>query len=180
MEILKILIGEHNLISRMRDLMDYELNRIQEHATIDTDFIIKSVDFIKTYADKCHHGKEENILFKELKEKNLKEDDRKDLQELIEEHIYERNLVSSLINAEEEYARGFITGVEEITKYLEKLIAFFPIHIKHEEDDFFIRSMDYFSKDDRKKLLGKFYKYDRKLIHEKYRKITDDLELRQS
>jgi len=36
-----------------------------------------AVDFIVTYADRTHHGKEEDILFRDLQDKNLLEADRR-------------------------------------------------------------------------------------------------------
>ena len=41
-----------------------------EFAFVDPVFIDTAVDFIHTYADRCHHGKEEDILFKALAAKD--------------------------------------------------------------------------------------------------------------
>jgi len=47
---------------------------ITETKEVDPNFIDTVVDFFKTYADRCYHGKEEDILFKKLATKNLKQD----------------------------------------------------------------------------------------------------------
>ena len=56
------LMIEHREIERLIALMQKEGDRIKEDKLTDVDFIDDCIDFIKTYADRCHHGKEENIL----------------------------------------------------------------------------------------------------------------------
>ena len=70
------LMIEHRLIERMIRLLDQENTRIRENigvlpefAFVNAKFIDAAVDFIKTYADQVHHGKEEDILFTALLEK---------------------------------------------------------------------------------------------------------------
>ena len=66
------LMIEHRLIERMIELMRLERESMSKHAKADTHFIEHAVDFIRTYADKCHHGKEEDILFRQLMDKKAK------------------------------------------------------------------------------------------------------------
>ncbi len=54
------------------------------------EFIDSAVDFISVYADRCHHGKEEEILFRDLAKKKMNEEDTRIMNELIEEHIWGR------------------------------------------------------------------------------------------
>ena len=65
---------EHRLIERMISLMAKERDRMEASKKADPSFIDTIVDFIRTYADHCHHGKEENILFRELTKKDLSRD----------------------------------------------------------------------------------------------------------
>jgi hemerythrin-like domain-containing protein len=63
------LMKEHRLIERLIISMEKELGRMKRDKTADVVYIDKAVDFIRVYADRCHHGKEEEILFKSLSEK---------------------------------------------------------------------------------------------------------------
>jgi len=63
------LMIEHRLIERMIKLMDKASKKMQKQDNADLNFIDIAVDFIKIYADRCHHGKEEDILFKALTKK---------------------------------------------------------------------------------------------------------------
>ena len=52
------LMWEHRLIEKMLRLFEGEIKRISELNRLDTVFIDTAVDFIRTYADRTHHGKE--------------------------------------------------------------------------------------------------------------------------
>jgi Uncharacterized conserved protein len=53
---------EHRLIMRMISLIDKEVKKIDKFNMVDQSFIDIVVDFIKTFADRTHHGKEEDLL----------------------------------------------------------------------------------------------------------------------
>jgi len=60
---------EHRLIEKMVALAGSEARKIRESRRVDPLFIDTAVDFIRTYADRTHHGKEEEILFRDLARK---------------------------------------------------------------------------------------------------------------
>lgn len=57
---------EHRLIERMISVVKRTLTKITSAEEVDPVFIDTAVDFIRIYADRTHHGKEEDILFREL------------------------------------------------------------------------------------------------------------------
>lgn len=57
---------EHENILRIIDLIGKEINKINNGGEIDWNFFTKAIFFIRNYADKFHHAKEEKILFKEF------------------------------------------------------------------------------------------------------------------
>ena len=84
---------EHRVIERVIALLRDELGNIARTGRVDLRLLDFSIDFFKTYADRCHHGKEEDILFRELKNKPLSAEHRTIIDELIEEHAFARNTV---------------------------------------------------------------------------------------
>ena len=66
------LMREHRLIERMVKLMEEEMRKISETKEINPDFIDVAINFVRTYADKCHHGKEEDILFEPRRKNTVK------------------------------------------------------------------------------------------------------------
>lgn len=167
---------EHRLIEKMIRLFEGEINNIRKQNRIDPVFIDAAVDFIRTYADRTHHGKEEDILFRDLAPKKLSLEHDKTMNELVEEHIYARNIVSRLVEAEEEYLKGRNTALKDVILYLKELADFYPKHIQKEDKHFFFPCMDYFTKEEQDAMLKEFREFDRNMIHEKYKKIVERFE----
>ena len=93
------LMIEHRLIERMIKIVKSQISEIKRSKSVDPVFVDKVVDFIRTYADQTHHGKEEDILFRELKKKSLSENHEKTMLELIEEHKQGRKATGELLAA---------------------------------------------------------------------------------
>jgi hemerythrin-like domain-containing protein len=58
--------NEHQLILRVADAMQALLAEAEGPDGLDFDTIGECVTFIRLFADACHHGKEEDLLFPEL------------------------------------------------------------------------------------------------------------------
>ncbi len=172
------LMIEHRLIERMIRIMQANLETINKEGKVDPDFVDTAVDFIRTYADRCHHGKEEDILFRDLAKKKISVEHQRIMQELIEEHKMGRNNVKNLIEAKEKYVRGDNKALKEIVSNIETLVKFYPKHIEKEDKRFFIPCMDYFTDAEKDAMLNEMWEFDRKMIHEKYTKIVESHEKR--
>lgn len=170
------LMIEHRLIERMIKLMDGEVARIKQGGSPDTEFIDKAVDFIKTYADKLHHGKEEDILFRDLSKKDLTPAHRKTMDELVHEHVLGRANTKKLVEGRNKYKAGDNSGIKEILENMEILAKFYPKHIEKEDKHFFLPVMDYFDKQEKDAMLCEFTEFDRKFIHDKYKAVVEEIE----
>ena len=58
------LMIEHRLIERMLSVIKNVLGKIESENKVDPVLVDTAVDFIRIYADRTHHGKEEDILFR--------------------------------------------------------------------------------------------------------------------
>jgi hemerythrin-like domain-containing protein len=181
------LMIEHRLIERMLALMGAELTRIKDNVAVDPEFAFVdpvfldiAVDFIRTYADRCHHGKEEDILFAELAKKALSPEHRRTMEELIQEHAQARETTASLVQAKENYLLEKPGALNELLQHLEQLVAFYPRHIDKEDKHFFIPCMAYCRDAEKAELLRRMMEFDQKLIHEKYRGVVEGIESRKA
>ena len=113
-------------------LMVEEIEKMNKHRKVNPLFIDNAVDFIRMYADRTHHGKEEDILFRELEKKQLSPNHSKIMEELVEEHVWARNLVSKLVDAKNDYEKGNVEIVDEIISLMSELTEFYPQHIEKE------------------------------------------------
>jgi hemerythrin-like domain-containing protein len=170
------LMMEHRLIERMISVIKNTLSQIEATQKIDPVFVDTAVDFIRIYADRTHHGKEEDILFRDLKMKDLSNNDRRVMNELIEEHIFARETTKKLIEGNGRYKNGDESSLTDIVHNLHTLANFYPKHIEKEDKAFFPASREYFSEHEDQVMLDKFREFDRKMIHEKYKAVVEALE----
>jgi len=166
------LMIEHRLIERMIDVMKEELLLIEKEKKVDPEFIETAVDFIRTYADRCHHGKEEDILFRDLGGKKLTDEHKRTMEELVEEHRWGRKITVRLVEANAKYFQGNKESISAIMDCIRTLIEFYPKHIEKEDKRFFIPCMDYFTDSEKDAMLKEEWEFDKNLIHEKYRNIV--------
>ncbi len=172
------LMIEHRLIEKMLKAIQRTLEHAAQTQEIDPFFVDTAVDFIHVYADRTHHGKEEDILFKELRKKPLTDKDRQLMDELIVDHILGRNTTKALVEANTRYRSGDKTALTQITACLKTLTEFYPKHIKKEDDVFFPASRNYFSEKKDQAMLAEFWEFDREMIHEKYKAVVKDAEIK--
>jgi len=165
------LMIEHRLIEKILNIAGKELENIRREKKVDPVLVDTMVDFIKTYADRTHHGKEEDILFKELERKELNQLDRRLMQDLVNEHINARNVVKELVEANKNYAGGDQKSLATIIEKISFLIHFYPEHITKEDKVFFPDTEKYFRDNELDKMLDDFWEFDRRMIHEKYEKL---------
>lgn len=161
------LMIEHRLIERFITVIEDELQALRGGQAPDVALLREAVDFFRTYADRTHHGKEEDILFRALEKKELTEEQRRMMAELTAEHARGRELVDRL-----EAAAGE-GDVDEITAVLDELIDFYPLHIFKEDRKFFRPVMEHFTDDEMRTLLMRMKTFDQGMIHEKYTRLVE-------
>jgi hemerythrin-like domain-containing protein len=170
------LMIEHRLIERMIGIIKRILSQIEREEKVDPVFVDTTVDFIRTYADRTHHGKEEDILFRELSKRDLSEGDQLLMNDLIEEHMLGRKTTQKLVEANNRYRNGDESALAEIVSNLRLLVDFYPKHIKKEDKIFFHSARSYFSEQEDQSMLNEFWEFDGKMIHEKYISLVESFE----
>jgi hemerythrin-like domain-containing protein len=170
------LMIEHRLIERMLELVREEIRQIEVRNAADPVFIDAAVDFMRFYADRTHHGKEEDILFRVLAAKKMSPADTNIMNELIEEHKYGRQQVKELVDAKQAYLQGDRDSLKTIAEQFTALVQFYPKHITKEDQVFFPASEAYLSPEEQEAMLQEFWEFDKKMIHEKYRSVVEQLE----
>ncbi len=167
------LMWEHRLIEKILPLIQKEANKIEKNNEADPVFIDATVDFFRVYADRTHHGKEEDILFRELGLKKINPEHQQIMDELIHEHTQARSKVKRLYEANQKWKKGDHEALKTIHGMLLELAAFYPEHIAKEDKRFFHPSMTYFTSSEQETMLQEFYSFDQNMIHWKYQKIIE-------
>ena len=170
------LMKEHRLIERAIALMKTEIGRIRRDNRVHPAFLDATLDFIKTYADRCHHGKEEDILFRELRNKKISPNHTGIMNDLIKEHAFARDTVKKIADAEKNYVGGDRQVLGIILSGMESLVDFYPKHIEKEDKHFFLPCMEYFTDGEKEAMLKEMTDFDRGMIHAMYEGVVSRLE----
>ncbi|MBU0957598.1 MAG: hemerythrin domain-containing protein [Nanoarchaeota archaeon] len=94
---IQLLIDEHVYILKVVDALIKECEEIENGKEIDEKFFAKTIDFIRSYADKFHHAKEEDILFKEMCKQGTQEKLHcNPIDQMLHEHDLGREFVKNM------------------------------------------------------------------------------------
>ncbi len=97
MNALEDLLEEHIIIVRAVNLLTSYANKMENGKGMAPEFFEKIFDVLTNFVDKCHHGKEEEVLFPLIKETSVKDADTVSL--LLEEHENGRAFVRAMREA---------------------------------------------------------------------------------
>jgi hemerythrin-like domain-containing protein len=162
---------EHRLIEKMVHLLAKELDSINAGVAPHYMFLLDAVDFLQNYADRCHHGKEEDILFRELAKKQLEPELAKIMAELIVEHKEARRNVIRLKAAVESGLLGE-PHVQELKDAAGILVIAYPRHILKEDKHFFLPCMAYLSEAEQAAMLREEEEFEMRVLHERYSEMV--------
>lgn len=139
----------------------------------------KAIDFIRNFADKCHHLKEEKIFFPALEERGIPREGGPIgmmLMEHEEGRGYVRLMAAALLLAEEDPKAAETSLLDNARAYLRLLRQ----HIPKEDEILFPMADEVLTQEDQNKLLREFEEHEAKEIglgvHERYLKLARELE----
>ena len=128
----EMLEAEHRVIAKVIGAAPVLADQCDAGHAVDVDLVGAIVEFMRTFADQCHHGKEELLLFPALGRKGVP------LQgcpvgALTAEHARGRVLVKELADATDAERRGEPGAKELVTRTLRGIAALYPNHIWKED-----------------------------------------------
>src|SRR3989338_5424904 len=178
MSLTETLVEEHKLIKRMIDVLEKAANRLENGKEINPSVFEQAADFIRNFADKFHHAKEEDILFKEMIKKGMPEKDSP-VEAMLIEHEQGREFVKGLIKATAEFKEGNKKKAKEIIENARGYIELLREHIDKEDNILYPLAEKMFTKSEKEKQLDKFKEAEiskggKKAVL-KYKKLVNEL-----
>lgn len=119
---IKRLVDEHVLIKRLIAAIPGIIKNIDLKSEQDRQVVLDSVDFIRSYADKYHHAKEEEILFKYF------DPDLDIIKTMLTDHDTGRNHVKAIVDGVQKQNKDAV--IEHLNGCKELLTE----HIKKEDE----------------------------------------------
>ena len=94
------LVAEHDIIERGINLLEKAVAQIESGQSVPDDFSKWAPQFLRQFADQCHHAKEEDLLFPLLKERGIPEEGGP-IGVMLQEHEVGRDCVRRMREASE-------------------------------------------------------------------------------
>ena len=128
----QMLEDEHVVIAKVVAAAPLLADLLEAGQTVDVETLRGVVEFMRTFADKCHHGKEEELLFPLLLKKGVPAEGCP-VGPLMAEHTAGRALVRKLADAAKAYQSGDPAAKEAVVQGLRGIGTLYPNHIWKED-----------------------------------------------
>jgi hemerythrin-like domain-containing protein len=168
---------EHKVILRGIDLLEKGATCLEQGENLSAEFFRKSIDFIRNYADKYHHAKEEDILFVRMGEIGFSPE-MGPVAVMLQEHNQGRSYIAHMEQANERYAAGDISFIKDIIKNARGYAGLLRQHIQKEDLVLYPMAQNAFGEAGIEKMQLDFARVEQKQngIEQKYIGILNELE----
>ena len=168
------LMSEHRVIERMLGILTKASNRLEKGQDIDPELYVGAVDFLRNFADKCHHTKEEKLLFEKMMERGVS-GEVGPIAVMMREHQDGRAHVKSLDKLSKEKMSK--TTRQGLIKSSRAYVDLLSKHIQKEDNVLYPLANQILDKEDQKELEKGFEEVEEKVmgpgVHEKYHHMIE-------
>jgi len=174
----QILMHEHEVILMVLEGAEREARAIAAGGPVDEAKVSQIVDFIRNFADRCHHGKEENVLFARLVERGFPKDFGP-IGIMLQEHALGREHVQAIARALPQAVSGDGAARTKLVDSMLGYVALLRSHIHKENNVLFPMAEQALSDEDRAALIEAFERVEREELgegtHERYHLLAHEL-----
>jgi hemerythrin-like domain-containing protein len=136
MEATEMLMEEHKIIERVLASLELGARRLDEGKTMRAGFFIEAADFVRDFADGCHHKKEEGALFPAMELAGIPKQGGP-ISVMLEDHEEGRRLIRAMRAAAEKMDAGDASTKSEIAQNAQDYAALMRNHITMENNILF-------------------------------------------
>jgi hemerythrin-like domain-containing protein len=155
MKAIDVLMDEHRVIERVLDALETAASRLDRGEPVPAQFFLDAADFASGFADRCHHRKEEGVLFKAM-EANGEQANGGAVGMLVDEHVEGRRYVQQLREAAVALARGDASVTRRIASTSYAYSGLLREHIEKEDDAVFPMAADLIPAEEHDGILARF------------------------
>lgn len=174
----QILSNEHRVIELVLDCLEQVVKEAISERKLDKQAASQVVDFVRNFADQCHHGKEETYLFVSMVEKGMPKESGP-VGQMLTEHEQGRMYVRGMEQNIEKAAHGEADALTSFESNARGYIQLLRAHIRKEDGVLFPMADRLLSDDDQNDLLNNFNTVEAEHMgegtHEKYLRLAESL-----
>lgn len=173
-----ILMTEHRVIEQVMNCLEKITVEAQGQKKLDAESARQAIDFFKTFADNCHHGKEENLLFVRMEAKGFSRNSGP-TGVMLYEHEEGRKFIRGMAETVDAAGRGDGAALERFTQNARGYIGLLRQHIQKEDHCLFAMANQVLGDADQQALLEDFNRVEKEHMgegtHEKYLALANAL-----
>ncbi len=166
----EMLEAEHRFIAQVVSAASLLADKLEAGQPVEAQVFQNVVEFMRIYADKCHHGKEEDLLFPLLAQCGVPMRGCP-VEALTREHVMGRTLVQGLAEAAQAWQNGDRSAKDNLIKNLRGITELYPNHIWKEDYLLFPLSNKVFSAEDQQQLALEFDRVEEAVGHEVHQRL---------
>ena len=171
------LMEEHRVIERMLNVVSKAADMLESGEPVEQAVFADATDFFKNFADKCHHGKEEALMFKKLIDRGVS-GEVGPISVLTREHQDGRAHIRKIaeLSAGEFDGRNRKGLILQIRGY----VSLMNLHIPKEDNVLFPMANGILTPEDQEELMIGFEKHEQEVMgpgaHERYHLMIEEWE----
>ena len=170
---------EHRAIERMLAVLEAAAQRIEQGERVPPDVFRQAVDFVRNFADRCHHAKEEENLFPRMEARGVPRDGGP-IGVMLFEHDEGRAFVGAVAGAIDVYERDGQAAARVIVENARGYVDLLRQHITKEDNVLFPMADRVLTAADQAELERRFELIEAERmgpgVHERYHRLLDELE----
>jgi hemerythrin-like domain-containing protein len=175
---IQMLVDDHQVILSVLDAIDNVIQQDASQTEFPGQFYEQALDFLSTFADKCHHAKEENLLFPLLEARGIPRD-RGPIGCMLSEHEEGREHIAAARKALAAAVRGDAQAAETVREEMSAYADLLQQHIQKENEVLFVMGDQRMTPQDKEDLWKKFHCAEHEAVppgtHEKYLALAQQL-----
>ncbi len=172
------LMHEHQVILTVLDAAEREIRRMRQTEQVRPEVIERMVDFIRNFADRCHHAKEEDLLFVQMEKRGMSAESGP-IAVMLYEHEQGRARVRAVAEALPQAQAGETAAVSTVVENLEAYVGLLRQHIDKEDQILYPMANRILTPADQEHLTQAFGRVEQEEIgagvHEHYHKMAHEL-----
>lgn len=173
-----ILKHEHQIILMVLDAAEQEVRQIQDTGKVRAEKVDKMLDFFRNFADRCHHAKEEDLLFVKMQERGIPAAGGP-IAVMLYEHNEGRQRVKAVAEALPNAASGEASAIAAVASNLSAYVQLLRAHIGKEDNILYPMADRVFTPEDQQALAEEFDRVEAEEmgagVHERYHQLAHEL-----
>ena len=169
---------EHQGILLMLRILEKVAAKLEAREKVDVKHLERIVEFFRVFADKCHHGKEEDLLFPAMERAGVPKE-RGPIGVMLAEHQQGRGYIRGMGEAMDRQKKKDPKALADYAENARKYIALLTQHINKEDNVLFPMGERVLSKETQRDLVEGFEKIEVERIgegtHEEFHKLLHQL-----